>query len=85
MGLINYILPFIILNIAYFIYKVRVGLVTGIFLINYAIVRIMIEFIREPDIQVGLFFSYFTIAQILSIPILILGLAITSQCLYKTK
>jgi len=84
-SLLEGVLPFIILNIAYFIYKVRVGLVTGIFLINYAIVRIMIEFIREPDIQVGLFFSYFTIAQVLSIPILILGLAITSQCLYKTK
>ncbi|MDA1284052.1 MAG: prolipoprotein diacylglyceryl transferase, partial [Proteobacteria bacterium] len=84
-SLLEGILPFIALNIIYFFFKVKTGLVTGLFLINYALVRVMIEFIREPDIHIGFIFTYFTVAQILSIPILILGLVITFQCLYNKK
>jgi phosphatidylglycerol---prolipoprotein diacylglyceryl transferase len=84
-SLLEGILPFIVLNIIYFFFRAKTGLVTGLFLINYALVRVMIEFIREPDIHIGFIFTYFTVAQILSIPILILGLVITFQCLYNKK
>ncbi|WP_265493277.1 prolipoprotein diacylglyceryl transferase family protein, partial [Klebsiella pneumoniae] len=84
-SLLEGILPFIVLNIIYFFFRVKTGLVTGLFLINYALVRVMIEFIREPDIHIGFIFTYFTVAQILSMPILILGLVITFQCLYSKK
>ena len=84
-SLLEGLLPFIIMNMIYFTYKVKTGLMTGVFLINYALVRIIIEFIREPDVHIGFIFSSFTIAQILSAPILILGLVITYQCLSNKK
>ena len=84
-SLLEGFIPFIVLNICYFMFKFKTGLITGIFLINYAIVRFFIEFLREPDIQIGFIKNYFTIGQILSIPLLILGLLITFICLYKKK
>lgn len=84
-SLLEGFIPFIALNILFFVFKFKTGLITGIFLINYAIVRIFIEFLREPDIQIGFIINYFTIGQVLSIPLLILGLLIIFICLYKNK
>jgi len=84
-SLLEGFIPFIVLNICYFMFKFKTGLITGIFLINYAIVRFFIEFLREPDIQIGFIINYFTIGQILSIPLLILGLLTIFICLYKKK
>lgn len=50
------------------------GKATGLFLICYAVFRIVVEFFREPDVQVGLFFELFSMGQLLSLPMLILGL-----------
>ncbi|MFZ4461976.1 MAG: prolipoprotein diacylglyceryl transferase family protein [Patescibacteria group bacterium] len=49
-------------------------MVSAVFLIGYAIIRISIEFVRLPDVQIGYFFQYFTLGQILSLPMLILGI-----------
>lgn len=43
------------------------GLNSFLFLIIYSLFRIFLEFFREPDIQIGLIFNYFTLGQILSI------------------
>ncbi len=51
----------------------RVGCLTGIFLIGYGCARIFAEFFREPDEQIGLFLEVATLGQILSVPILIVG------------
>lgn len=75
-SLLEGVIPFIILNIIYFNYKAKIGLVTGIFLTIYGASRISIEFIREPDTQIGFLFNHFTIAQILSVPIFTIGLLI---------
>ena len=46
----------------------------SIFLIFYASFRFSIEFLREPDYHIGYIFSIFTLGQLLSIPMLILGI-----------
>jgi phosphatidylglycerol:prolipoprotein diacylglycerol transferase len=48
---------------------------TGLFLVGYAIARIAVEFVREPDVQIGyLAFEWFTMGQLLSLPMLIGGI-----------
>lgn len=51
------------------------GRVSGLFLIGYGLCRIIAELFREPDAQLGyLAFGWLTMGQILSIPMLLLGL-----------
>ena len=51
------------------------GCVSGVFLIGYAISRLVVECFREPDAQLGfLAFNSLTMGQLLSIPMLIIGL-----------
>jgi len=56
--------------------KENFGFSTGLFLIFYGIFRTLIEFIREPDYHIGLFFNYISLGQILSIPLIIIGIGI---------
>ncbi len=58
---------------------------SGIFLVGYAVARIIVELFREPDAHLGLFWAQslpggitmggITMGQILSLPMLILGIA----------
>ena len=68
----------IVLSIVVWWYASRprpAGCVAAIFLIGYAICRIIIEFFREPDPQLGyLAFHWLTMGQLLSIPMLLIGL-----------
>ena len=50
------------------------GLVTGVFFIGYGFARFMIEFIREPDAHLGRFWDIITMGQILSLPMIAIGL-----------
>ena len=50
------------------------GALGGFFLLGYGVSRIFIECFREPDAHLGYFFSIFTMGQILSLPMLILGI-----------
>lgn len=50
------------------------GLVSGVFLLSYGIIRFFLEFVREPDPQLGLLVGSLTMGQLLSIPMLLLGL-----------
>jgi phosphatidylglycerol:prolipoprotein diacylglycerol transferase len=52
----------------------RPGIISGVFLIGYALSRITVEFFREPDAQIGFLFDYFTMGQLLCIPMIIGGL-----------
>jgi len=54
--------------------RARFGLLTGIFLIGYAIARITGECFREPDAFLGFLWFGATMGQLLSIPMLIAGL-----------
>lgn len=49
---------------------------SGLFLIWYAIARIAVEFVREPDVQIGyLAGGWFTMGMLLSLPMLAVGIA----------
>lgn len=50
------------------------GLVSGLFLICYGIFRMIVELFREPDSQLGYYFSYISMGQMLSLPMVIGGL-----------
>jgi phosphatidylglycerol:prolipoprotein diacylglycerol transferase len=78
-------IPAIILIILFLKKKTKYGILTAIFLINYAVTRFLIEFIRQPDIQLGLKLEFFTQGQILTIPIFLLGFIILYKCQLKQK
>ncbi len=69
------ILMFAILNLLWRSDWVRAhkGVVSSLFVILYGCFRILMEQFREPDIQLGYFFTYFTMGQILSVPLIVLG------------
>ena len=52
------------------------GFITSIFLILYGIFRFLIEFLREPDAHIGLILNSITMGQLLSIPLVIMGVGI---------
>lgn len=54
--------------------RARFGLLTGSFLMGYAVARITGEFFREPDAFLGFLWFGATMGQLLSIPMLIAGL-----------
>lgn len=54
----------------------RLGLASGAFLIGYGVFRSIVEFFREPDAHLGLYFSFISKGQILSIPMILAGIFI---------
>jgi phosphatidylglycerol---prolipoprotein diacylglyceryl transferase len=50
------------------------GRLTGVFLLGYAIARLLVEQFREPDAQIGLYGGFLSQGQLLSLPMLLLGL-----------
>lgn len=54
--------------------RARPGIISGVFLIGYALGRITVEFFREPDAQIGFIMGSFTMGQLLSVPMIIGGL-----------
>ncbi|MGF1899588.1 prolipoprotein diacylglyceryl transferase [Aliivibrio sifiae] len=64
---------FFILN--WFIRKPRpLGAVSGLFLFGYGSFRFLVEYVRQPDAQLGLFGDWISMGQILSLPMVIGGL-----------
>lgn len=54
------------------------GAVSGLFLLGYGFFRFMVEFVRIPDSQYGyLLLDWITMGQILSLPMIVLGLFLT--------
>mgnify|MGYP005699508687 FL=1 len=69
---------FVILNIMIHKYKKlkHSGFISGMFLTLYSVFRFIIEFTREPDVQVGYFFNYLTMGMLLSLPMFLFGILI---------
>jgi phosphatidylglycerol---prolipoprotein diacylglyceryl transferase len=53
----------------------RPGLVTGTFAVGYGVLRIICEFFREPDVQLGFLWGGLTMGMLLSIPVILAGIA----------
>ncbi len=50
------------------------GAVSGLFLLAYGVFRFLVEFVREPDVQLGhLAFGWVTMGHLLSVPMIVLG------------
>ena len=54
-------------------YRERLGMLTGLFLMGYAVARSIGEIFREPEVNLGAY-SFVTWGQILSVPMFLLGL-----------
>jgi len=65
----------------------RPGLVAGIFGIVYALSRILVEFVRLPDVQLGYLLGtgWFIMGQVLILPILIAGVALVAYALVRPR
>ncbi|MCB1969287.1 MAG: prolipoprotein diacylglyceryl transferase [Geminicoccaceae bacterium] len=57
------------------------GLLSGAFLIGYAVARTIGELFRQPDAHLGFLFGFITMGQLLSIPMLLLGLFLVRRAL----
>ena len=60
----------------------RIGVLSGIFVAGYGVSRFIVEFYREPDMQLGLFFDAISMGQILCLPMIIGGIGIIIYALY---
>ena len=69
---------FVVLNSLWHFQAVRTrrGTVSALFILLYGIFRISMEQFREPDKQLGFFWNSFTMGQILSTPLILIGLIV---------
>lgn len=61
------------------------GFIGGVFLVGYAVSRLIVENFREPDIQIGFLFEMLTMGQLLSLPMLLLGLYLVCRKIPSSK
>ncbi len=60
--------------------SIKDGIILTSFLILYGCFRFIIEFVREPDPQLGLFLGYFSMGQFLSISMVFIGIIMYFRC-----
>jgi phosphatidylglycerol:prolipoprotein diacylglycerol transferase len=85
-GLLEGVVMFLIIRfVTHVLYGLRrPGLAAGIFGIWYAVSRILVEFVRIPDPQLGyLFDGWVTMGQILSLPVFLAGFALLAYALWS--
>ena len=59
------------------------GLVSGLFCLGYGTARFVVEFFREPDVFLGLQALGLSRGQWLSLPLIVLGLAVVAVTIRK--
>lgn len=64
---------FIILNLFWRSKHPPRGAISGMFLLFYGLFRFLVEFVRQPDSQLGLYFNEISMGQILSTPMIVAG------------
>ncbi|ANG96296.1 prolipoprotein diacylglyceryl transferase [Brucella pseudogrignonensis] len=72
----GFVLFFVLLLLVWVGKKLKApGFIAGTFVLGYGLSRIIVEFFREPDAQLGyLFGGWLTMGMILSLPMVIIGL-----------
>ena len=83
-ALLEGVLLFVILFILSRSPKVKTGVVSGVFLLGYGLFRALVEFVREPDSQLGLIGGFISMGQILCLPMIIGGLFIVWWTQWKS-
>jgi phosphatidylglycerol:prolipoprotein diacylglycerol transferase len=61
----------------------RTGLVSGVFMIGYGLARIVAEFFRAPDAFLQFVLPGTTMGQVLSLPMVLIGIAVTVWALRR--
>lgn len=62
------------------------GTFLGLFLIMYGCFRFTVEFVREPDVQIGyLWGGWLTMGQVLSLPLVVVGVCVLAYALRAKK
>jgi phosphatidylglycerol:prolipoprotein diacylglycerol transferase len=61
----------------------RPGVVTGAFFLGYGLARIVCEFFREPDAQLGFLWGGLTMGMLLCIPLILAGTAVLGFALTR--
>jgi phosphatidylglycerol:prolipoprotein diacylglycerol transferase len=61
----------------------RPGLLAAAFLMGYGVVRILLEFTRQPDTQLGLVLGPFSMGQLLSATMIVVGLGLLVRLLRR--
>src|SRR5688500_18807724 len=61
----------------------RPGLTGGAFIAGYGAARILVEVVREPDAQLGFISGSLTMGMILSLPMVVIGLAAMAVALIR--
>ncbi len=61
------------------------GAVSGMFLLFYGIFRLLAEFVREPDAQLGFIVGFFTMGQLLSVPMILAGILLVLSVYKKSS
>ena len=56
--------------------RAKPGLVLGLFAIGYGLSRFVVEFVRQPDAQLGFLWLGATMGQLLSLPMIVIGIAV---------
>jgi len=78
-GLILFLIMMILVRIPFV--RERKGMLSGVFLSLYALLRFGAEFFREPDPQLGFLFAGATMGQLLCVPMFIYGEYLTTRAL----
>ena len=61
----------------------RPGFILGAFAVGYAIARSICELFREPDVQIGFLWGGLTMGILLSLPLMIAGLALMAVAMRR--
>jgi phosphatidylglycerol:prolipoprotein diacylglycerol transferase len=56
--------------------RLRPGAITGLFLVGYGLARFTVELFRQPDANLGFLFAGATMGQLLSLPMILVGIAL---------
>ena len=62
----------------------RPGFLTGIFFAGYGIIRIIVEFFRQPDVHIGFLSLGLTTGQWLSAPLVVIGFILILRSVYRS-
>ena len=61
------------------------GVVSGSFLLAYGVIRFFIEYFRQPDSHMGFVALQLSMGQLLSIPMVIIGLILLRKSLRRNE
>lgn len=62
-----------------------IGFVSGVFLIGYGSFRFIVEFFREPDAHLGFIFAFISMGQLLSLPMIVIGVWLIFRALSNNQ